>query len=61
MIVNASGGVWSIDNTKKAVITHQSQKAVTIDFITGRSGEISLTYSSDTGNDIVMKITIASL
>ena len=60
-IANAEGGTWEIDNTKKAVITHQSQKAVTIDFVTGRSGEISLIYKRDGADDIVYKVTIASL
>ena len=60
-IENAEGGTWEIDNTKKAIITHQSQKAVTIDFITGRSGEVSLKYKRDGMDDIVFKITIESL
>ena len=60
-IENAEGGTWEIDNTKKAIITHQSQKAVTIDFITGRSGEVSLKYKRDEMDDIVFKITIESL
>lgn len=60
-IENAINGYWTIDNEKKAVITHQSSKAVTIEFITGRSGEISLTYKRDNEEDIVLIVRIASL
>lgn len=61
IIENAEGGTWSIDNPKKATITHQSQKAVTVEFTTGRSGEVNLKYLRDGADDVVMKITIASL
>lgn len=59
-IQNACDGSWIIDNTKKAIIAHQSKKTVTIDFITGRSGDVTLTYHRPT-EDIVYKIHIASL
>lgn len=59
-IQNACDGSWIIDNSKKAVIAHQSKKTVTIDFITGRSGDVVLTYHRPT-EDIVYKIHIASL
>lgn len=59
-IQNADDGYWIIDNEKKAIITHQSKKTVTIDFITGRSGDIVLTYKRPV-EDIVFKIHIASL
>ena len=60
-IENATGGYWIIDNEKKAVITHQSSKTATVEFITGRSGEISLTYKRDNEEDIVLQVRIASL
>ena len=59
-IQNADDGSWIVDNEKKAVIAHQSKKAVTIDFITGRSGDVNLVYRRPT-EDIVYKIHIASL
>lgn len=60
-IENATGGYWIIDNEKKAVITHQSSKTATVEIITGRSGEVSLTYKRDNEEDVVFKIQIASL
>lgn len=59
-IQNADDGYWIVNNEKKAVIAHQSKKTVTIDFITGRSGDIELIYKRPT-EDIVYKIHIASL
>lgn len=59
-IQNACDGYWIVNNEKKAVIAHQSKKTVTIDFITGRSGDIELIYKRPT-EDIVYKIHIASL
>ena len=60
VIKNADDGCWVINNEKKAVIAHQSKKTVTIDFITGRSGDVELIYKRPT-EDIVYKIHIASL
>lgn len=56
----ADDGCWIVNNEKKAVIAHQSKKTVTIDFITGRSGDVELIYRRPT-EDIVYKIHIASL
>ena len=60
-IENAADGYWIISNEKKAVITHQTSKTVTIEIVTGRSGEVSLTYRRDNEEDIVFNIQIASL
>ena len=61
IIENATNGYWIIDNEKKAIITHQTSKTATIEFITGRSGVINLTYRRDNEEDIVLKVQIASL
>lgn len=59
-IKDADDGYWIVSNEKKAIIAHQSKKTVTIDFITGRSGDVDLVYKRPT-EDIVYKIHIASL
>lgn len=55
------GGYWVIDNEKKAVITHQTEKTAVVDFYTGRSGDISLTYKRVNEDDIVYHVHIESL
>lgn len=60
-IKNAADGYWIISNEKKAKITHQTSKSATIEIVTGRSGEVSLTYKRDNEEDIVFNIQIASL
>lgn len=60
-IKNTTDGYWIIDNEKKAIITHQSSKAATVEFYTGRSGEINLIYKRDSFDDIIMKVKILSL
>ena len=60
-IENATEGYWIIDNERKAVITHQTEKSVTIEFITGRSGEVNLIYKRNNEEDIICNIHIASL
>ena len=60
-IENATDGYWIIDNEKKAIITHQMSKSATVEFITGRSGQVNLTYRRDNEEDIVLQVRIASL
>ena len=61
VIENADGGIWELDNTKKAIITYQTEHYVDITIITGRSGEINLKYKRDGQDDIIQNIQIKSL
>lgn len=61
IINNTAEGSWSIDNERKAIITHQTDKVVTIEIITGRTGVITLTYTQTNGEVIPYQIKIASL
>ena len=54
-----AGGSWSLDS-KKAKIVSQTEESVTVEVITGRSGEFELKYIKDE-NEIVLNITIQSL
>ena len=54
-----TGGSWSL-NSKKAKIVSQTEESVTVEVITGRSGEFELKYIKD-NNEIVLNITIKSL
>ena len=59
-IQGVSGGVWDI-NSSKAIIKEQSETEVTIEIISGRSGEFELRYKRENEEDIVLNITIESL
>ena len=61
IINNTAEGFWSIDNERKAIITHQTDKVVTIEITTGRTGVITLTYTQTNGEVIPYQIKIASL
>ena len=54
-----TGGSWSLDS-KKAKIVSQTEESVTIEIVTGRSGEFELKYIKE-DNEIVFNITINSL
>ena len=54
-----TGGSWSLDS-KKAKIVSQTEESVTIEVITGRSGEFELKYIKE-DNEIVLNVTINSL
>ena len=54
-----TGGSWSLDS-KKAKIVSQTEESVTVEVITGRSGEFELKYIKDE-NEIVLNVTIQSL
>ena len=54
-----TGGSWSLDS-KKVKIVSQTEESVTVEVITGRSGEFELKYIKDE-NEIVLNITIQSL
>ena len=59
-IENLSGGIWLVDNPKKAVITSQTERQVDLAIITGKSGEVNLIYRTDK-EDITLNIVIESL
>lgn len=44
-IYGAVDGKWSVDNPKKAVIKQSSYSSAIVDFITGKSGKVNLTYT----------------
>lgn len=54
-----TGGSWSLDS-KKAKIVSQTEESVTIEIVTGRSGEFELKYIKE-DNEIVFNVTINSL
>lgn len=61
VIKNADGGVWSIDNPKKAVIVSSNGLNCKVNIISGKSGEFTLTYSRPDENPISITATIKSL
>lgn len=60
-IENSEEGTWSIDNTKKAIVSRQNSTTAIVEVITGRSGEINLKYKRYDGKEVINKIIIASL
>ena len=54
-VINASGGSWSLSNGR-AKILESDEGTVKIEIVTGKSGDVSLTY-----NDIIFNIKILSL
>jgi hypothetical protein len=59
-IQNISGGNWSLEDTKKAVIKSQTDTSALVEVLTGKSGNITLKYKyNDT--EILFPITIKSL
>lgn len=58
-IIGASGGQWIINNNLAKIVT-QTETAVTIEVISGKSGKFSLIYRTE-DDDIELKITILSL
>ena len=56
-----SGGVWLIDNEKKARIISQTDTTVYIYIVSAKSGAFNLIYRKENSEDIVKSITIASL
>lgn len=54
-IYGVTNGTWSIDNPKKAVIKKFSYSSALVDFITGKSGKVNLTY---TAGDIKVTLPI---
>jgi hypothetical protein len=58
-IKNAEGGKWNISN-KKAKIIDSNDIAITLEIITGKSGEFDLSYVVD-GEIYMLPVTIKSL
>ena len=59
-IRNAENGKWVIGSTK-AKILQQTTELVTIEIVSGRSGNFELKYEREDEEDIVLKVTIKSL
>lgn len=53
-------GVWSV-NSSKVKIKKQDSNSVTLEIVTGKSGEFDLIYSQDGEDDIIQHIIIQSL
>lgn len=58
--IEEPAGTWLISN-KKAVIREQDATAVTVEIVTGKSGEFDLIYRQEGQNDIIQPIVIQSL
>lgn len=59
-ICNVTGGTWEV-GSPKAEITNQTETAVILNIVTGRSGEFDLKYIRENEEDVVLHITIESL
>jgi hypothetical protein len=57
--INLNGGTWSVGDSKKARIIEQTDSTVSIEFITGRSGQVDIIYTKD-GENYILPITINS-
>lgn len=57
---NQEDGFWSIDNEKKAKIVaiNNQQGAVMVEFVTGKSGKINLSYKSNDTEEILANVEI---
>lgn len=53
-------GKWKIDNPKKAIIKKSSSSSAIVDFITGKSGNINLIYTTN-DNEVTLPIEIKSI
>lgn len=54
------GGNWEIDNTKKATFKRKSCSTIVVNFITGKSGNIRLRYTTD-DDEAILPIEIKSI
>lgn len=59
-ILNAEGGAWALSNNR-ARILNQSESSVKIEITTGKSGSVSLIYSTKGIEDVIQNIEILSL
>lgn len=60
-IYGLNEGAWSISNTKKAIFKSCSDSSVLINFITGKSGNIDLKYTTKNGEETSLSIEIKSI
>lgn len=58
-ILNANKGTWSLNNNKARIID-STDTMINLEIISGKSGEIDLTYTTVSGNNIIKKIKILS-
>jgi hypothetical protein len=59
-ICNMSGGEWSVDKPNKVKINPVSGNHITVDFVTGKSGNITLSYTAYY-NTVSLPIEIKSI
>ena len=59
-VLNSAPGAWYLSN-KRAVIREQHGSTVTIEIVTGKSGNVSLIYKCDGMEDMIFNIEILSL
>ena len=59
-VLNSAPGAWHLSN-KRAVIREQHGSTVTIEIVTGKSGNVSLIYKCDGMEDMIFNIEILSL
>ena len=59
-ILNKAGGKWLLSN-RRAKIIKADENTVTIEITTGKSGNVSLIYRTDSIDDIIFNIEILSL
>lgn len=57
--INLNGGIWFVGDSKKAKIIEQTDSTVSVEFITGRSGQVDIIYTKD-GENYILPITINS-
>jgi hypothetical protein len=55
-----SGGEWSVDKPNKVKINPVSGNHITVDFVTGKSGNITLSYTAYY-NTVSLPIEIKSI
>lgn len=55
-----SGGEWKISNSKAKII-QSAENSVTVEIVTGKSGEFNLMYCRDGADDIILPIVIKSI
>ena len=60
-IVGAEGGTWEVSDNKRVNIVSSDESAVSIEIVTGKSGDFTLYYKRENEDDIELFITIESL
>ena len=60
-IQGAQGGHWALSNKRAAIVSGVTENKVTVEIVTGKSGDFSLIYKQEGKEDIVKNISILSL